>query len=125
MTNAMKLPAQSLVSIAGVALVGTLATVSAHAKTSTAAELRGYETCVAAFADTQPRGLTTPRSYYISKQAGTNSYFVNATVWEGGDRVNKRLNCVTSANGNRLQSFDVLDGRFAIKATNTVNVADR
>ena len=54
---------------AAIVLGGSL---SAQAQSSTPAELRGYENCLAAFAKSRPSGLTTPRSYYLNKRADSN-----------------------------------------------------
>ena len=118
----------SFAAATAITVLGSLASVGAQAKNSTFAELRGYENCVAVLQNSQVRGLVIPRTYYISKAADANNYYVNATMWESGDRVAKRLSCVTSANGRELLSYNLLDGRFASngdRAKNVVKVADR
>lgn len=94
-----------------VALTATAATTAVQAKTSSPAEFRGYEKCVAA-AEDESQGLRTKRSYLVNKQGENTNYFINGTRWESGDRAQVRISCETTDRGHTLLSALVEPGRW-------------
>jgi hypothetical protein len=98
-------------------------TAIAEARTSSGAELRGYDNCVAA-AKKESNGLVAGTNYLIDKAPGSTLYYVNATRWEDGERKNVRIACETAARGHNLVSSVIEDGRFTNVDTRvTVEVA--
>lgn len=93
-------------------LVAGLA-VDAEAKTSSAPEFRGYETCVHA-AESDLSGLVTARDYLISRTPDMNQYFINGTAWSEGERVQVRVACDTTRNGRKLLDVSVAEGTFVL-----------
>ncbi|MEE4359962.1 MAG: hypothetical protein V2I63_00410 [Pseudomonadales bacterium] len=98
--------------IAATALTAGLS-VSAQAQLSSPAEARGYDACLSA-AETDYQGLVTKRDYFIAKQDASNVYYINATAWEGSDRVPVRVFCETSPNGRKLVNYSATAGRYAL-----------
>ena len=94
-----------------------------EARTSTDAEMRGFNACVkAAKADSE--GLVTGREYLISKDGATTEYFVNATRWENGERNTIRVACETAHRGAKLISASIEEGRFVPEESRiTIDVA--
>ena len=86
---------------------------------------RGYDRCVGAMDTSNLSGVTFPRQYYISRQADSKAYYLNAHAWEDGVRVAKRLRCETSKNGRVLLSVESGDGQYARSEGVTLNVAKR
>ena len=94
-----------------------------EARTSSGAEMRGYDNCVAA-AKKESNGLVTSTNYLIDKVPGSTLYYVNATRWEDGARKNVRISCETASRGHNLVSSVIEDGRFTNTDTRvTVEVA--
>ena len=83
----------------------------AEARTSTSAEFRGYNNCVAE-AKKDSNGLVVAKQYLIDKRGDNTRYYVNATRWEDGERNDVRVACETSARGHRLVSASIEDGNF-------------
>ena len=111
-----KLPIIAL-SIAGLVTFG-----SAHARTSSDAELRGYNNCMKA-AKKQTEGLVASRQYYVQKEQGSAWYYINATQWQDGERATARIACETTLRGHKLVSSNVEAGHFAHIDSNTLSVA--
>ena len=112
---------KSIVLTAATALLGFSAVV--EARSSSEAELRGYNNCVAAV-EKESNGLVPTREYLIDRSGDTTMYYVNATRWENGERANVRAACETAARGHRLVSATIEDGRFTRDNTRvTVEVA--
>lgn len=98
-------------------------TALAQARTSSDAEMRGYNNCVAA-AKKESNGLITGTSYLIDKVPGSTLYYVNATRWEDGERNYVRIACETASRGHNLVSSVIEDGRFTNVDTRvTVEIA--
>ncbi|NOX50713.1 MAG: hypothetical protein GXP16_09280 [Gammaproteobacteria bacterium] len=87
------------------------ASASAQAGLSTPTEFRGYTTCIEA-ASEGTKGLVAARDYLINKSNHTAHYFINATVWNNGQREAVRISCNTAGNGQRLVSTNLDSGRF-------------
>jgi hypothetical protein len=110
------------------AFIAALSTFLAYgavieARTSTDAELRGFNNCVKA-AKQESNGLVTGREYLINKERGITEYFVNATRWEDGERNVVRVACETAQRGTKLLSANIEDGRFVQEETRiTIDVA--
>jgi len=103
------------------AALGVATTASAGDRT----DQRGYQKCVQAMNAQNLSGVTFPRVYYISRQDTSNVYYVNATAWENGVRVGKRLTCETSKSGRTLLTAEANDGQFALSASSSAQVAKR
>ena len=87
--------------------------VDADAKSSSAAEFRGYENCIDA-ADGEYAGLVTARDYFINRTPEMNQYFINGTAWVDGDRAQVRVACDTTRNGRKLLEFEVAQGVYVL-----------
>ena len=86
-------------------------TAVAEARTSTSAEIRGYNSCVAE-AKKDSNGLVVGKEYMIDKRGNNTRYYVNGTRWEDGERNDVRVACETAVRGHRLVSATVEDGNF-------------
>ncbi len=94
-----------------------------EARTSSDAEMRGYNNCVKA-AKKESEGLVTSREYLINKDGATTEYFVNATRWEQGERNTIRVACETAHRGAKLISASIEEGRFVPETARvTIDVA--
>ena len=96
-----------------------LATGTASARTSSDVEFRGYNECLAA-AKQESNGLVAGRTYLIERNGGDAEYFINATRWEEGVRNYVRINCQTTARGQRLVSANIAEGQFTTDPTGRV-----
>jgi hypothetical protein len=95
--------------------------LTAHARTSSDAEFRGYEQCVDA-AKKESRGLVTNRNYYLEQDGTNTQYYINATRWEDTKRAKVRIDRQTAVSGQRLVSADVTQGHFTLDAQPSVRV---
>jgi hypothetical protein len=86
---------------------------AATAQVSTAPEYRGYNECIEV-AETEASGLVPTREYFIARSDSMNQYFINATAWADGDRVDVRVACDTSRNGREVLELEVAEGRFVL-----------
>lgn len=100
-----------------------LAATGVQAKTSSTAELRGYNTCLTA-AERDSNGLVPSRHYLVDHQDGNALYYVNATRWQQGDREAVRIACETTQRGARLLSAVTEPGRW-VNSRVTVEVAQQ
>lgn len=96
--------------------------MGAQAETrSTPSELRGYQACLdASTADMQ--GVVTGRTYLIDQRDGQRTYYINATAWENGKRVEVGIRCQTSLSGRLLTAFEPTASRY-VPAEPTVQIA--
>ena len=106
-----------------IAAAASLLSASAFAGTSTPAEFRGYQACLEANED-QFRGLVAERNYLIRNNADSRTYYINATAWENGERVDVGFSCETSRNGRLLTNNGASYTRYATAAT-SVQVAGK
>lgn len=110
----------AVVSVTATALGGSLA-----ANAGELADQRGYQNCVKALDTKDLSGVTFPRVYYINKTAASSIYYVNASAWQNGERVTKRVTCEMTRNGRDLLAFETAEGRFALADRNRLSVAER
>ena len=109
------------IAIAATAALGMSAT--AHARSSSESEFRGYSTCVS-YADQRSNGLVPEREYLIDKSGQNTLYYVNATRWEAGERNAIRVACETAQRGADLVSATINSGRYTTTTPRvTVEVA--
>ena len=113
----------STLTLAVVAAAGF--STGATAANSSPAEMRGFNNCVAAFDTGNLSGVTVPRVYYITANAESKTYYVNASAWQDGVRVAKRVTCETSRSGREVYSVQSADGRYALNDSARLNVAER
>lgn len=99
--------------VAGIAAT-TMIAATAQAKISSASELRGYEACVSA-ANPEFKGLKLARVYYLNEAADKNTYYLNGTAWQNGERVDVRISCDTTTNGYDLLNQTTNVGRYALE----------
>ena len=103
-------------------LSGTvLVSGTAAAQTSTPSEFRGYKACLEANEDAF-RGLVPERNYLISRTAEKNTYYINATAWENGTRVDVAFSCETTPNGRLVSNQGPAYTRYAT-ASDSIQVA--
>jgi hypothetical protein len=105
------------------ATTAALLSGTAMAEMSTPAEYRGYAACLEANEDAF-RGLVPEREYLVSNTEESRTYYINATAWENGERVDVAFSCVTAKNGKLLQSQVALDTRYAA-ASDAIQVAGK
>ena len=106
-----------------IAAAAALLSGAAVANTSTDSEFRGYQACLEAN-DSEFSGLVPEREYLISNSEDTRSYYINATAWENGKRVDVAFSCVTAKNGKLLESQVALGTRYAA-ASDAIQVAGK
>jgi hypothetical protein len=94
---------------------------TAAAETSTPSEFRGYQACLAANEDAF-RGLVPERQYLISRTDEKSTYYINATAWENGERVDVAFSCETTPNGQLISAQVTADTRYAA-ASDAMQVA--
>ena len=99
--------------IATVAAAAAVFTASAQAGTSSSSEFRGYNNCLEA-ASMPYKGVVADRAYYLSRAGSAQTYYINVTAWDSGDRVNLRITCDTSTNGRELLRSSIDSGRFQL-----------
>ncbi len=103
------------------AAAAALSSAAAVAVTSTPSEYRGYQACLEAN-ESQFSGLMTKRNYLIREDDNTRTYYINATVWENGERVEVGFSCETSKNGRLLSNNGAAYTHYA-PASDSVQVA--
>lgn len=104
------------------AIAALAASLGASAETrSTPSEMRGYQACLDASAQDY-RGLVTNRTYLIEKRADQRTYYINATAWQDGERVNVGLRCETDRNGRLITAAEPTNARY-VPAGSTVQIA--
>ena len=94
--------------------------VQAEAR-STPSEMRGYEACLNNSA-ADYKGLVTERTYLVDQRDGQRTYYINATAWDNGQRVNVSFRCETNLSGRLLSAAEPANGRF-VSAGDTVQIA--
>ena len=99
--------------IATVAAAAAVFTASAQAGTSSSSEFRGYNNCLEA-ASMPYKGVVADRAYYLNRAGSAQTYYINVTAWDNGDRVNLRITCDTSTNGRELLRSSIDSGRFQL-----------
>ncbi len=100
---------------------GLLLSPAAGAVTSSASEFRGYQACLEAHQDAF-RGLVTERTYLVQQKADSRTYYINATAWDNGERVEVGFSCETTRSGKLLSKNAVANTRYAA-ASDSVQVA--
>ncbi len=91
----------------------TTFSVSAAAQmNSTPAEFRGYKACVEANEEGL-RGLVTERNYLYENTNDGRKYYINATIWEDGERVAVGFTCETTRSGRLLENQGLSYNHFA------------
>ena len=93
----------------------------AFAGDSSPSEFRGYQACVEANADNLT-GLAMERHYLLNETADGRIYYINATAWEDGERVNVGLSCETTPGGRLTSNEGVTYNRFVQAAEGRVQV---
>ena len=106
-----------------IAAAAALLSGAAVANTSTDSEFRGYQACLEAN-DSEFSGLVPEREYLISNSEDTRSYYINATAWENGQRVNVSFSCETSKSGRLLTNNGASYSHYAA-ASSSVQVAGK
>lgn len=94
----------------------------AHAAESSPSEFRGYQACLEANADAF-EGLVTERNYLLSEQPSSRIYYINATAWENGERVEIGFSCETTKFGRLLENKGATYARFVPESDTRVQVA--
>ena len=88
---------------------------------STPSEIRGYEACLDANSDGL-RGLTPERYYLLADTDTGRTYYINATAWEDGERVNVAFACETNASGRLTDNLGMTYNRFVPASEGRVSV---
>lgn len=88
---------------------------------STPSELRGYEACLDA-STTTLQGVVPDRTYLVDQRDDERTYYINATAWEEGARVNVGFRCQTNLSGRLLSSAEPAYTRY-VPASATVQIA--
>ena len=99
-------------------LIGTAALAgglifTAQANAGPLAEQAGYDTCHNEIESQYDRqGLVFARQHYLNREAGSNTYFINASAWEKGERVGLKSACETTKSGRRILALETSYGRW-------------
>lgn len=73
----------------------------------------GYDTCKNEIQSQQNQsGMVFSRYHYVSSEAESNTYFINATAWDSGARVALKSACETSVNGRHILALETSQGRW-------------
>lgn len=98
--------------LAALSVLTLLLAGAANARNSQPSELRGFDTCVDTAKAEFALGFVAKSTYFIDHSASGNTYFINASAWQDGDRALLRISCETSANGRDLLAYNAAPGRF-------------
>jgi hypothetical protein len=82
-----------------------------------------YQACLEAN-ESEFSGLVPEREYLISNNEDTRSYYINATAWENGQRVEVGFSCETSKSGRLLTNNGATYSHYAA-APSSVQVAGK
>ena len=99
-------------------LVGTIAlaaglTFAAQANAGRLALQAGYDTCKSEIQSQQAeQGLVFARRHYLNRADESNTYFINSSAWESGERVGLKSACETTKNGRRILALETSHGRW-------------
>ena len=104
-----------------IAAAAALLSGAAFATVSTPAEFRGYEACLEANQDAF-RGLVPSREYLVEERDNSRAYYINATAWENGKRIDVGFSCETSKSGQLLSNQGAAYNHYAA-ASDSVQVA--
>lgn len=105
------------------ATVAATLSVSAMANTSTPSEFRGYQACLEAN-NSEFKGLVPERNYLIERTSEGRNYYINATAWENGKRVDVGFSCQTTSSGRLLATRSTGNTRY-LPANPAVQVAGK
>ncbi len=73
----------------------------------------GYDNCQKEIQSQQSeRGLVFARHHYLSRGDASNTYFINSSAWESGERVALKSACETAKNGRRVLALETSHGRW-------------
>lgn len=99
--------------IAATAAAAVAATLSASAlaDTSTPSEFRGYQACLEAN-EADFSGLVPERNYLVAKTDAGRTYYINATAWKAGQRVEVGFSCQTTRSGRLLENQSTGNTRY-------------
>jgi hypothetical protein len=119
----MKAPLKIATTAALLMSGSVLMSSAALAGTSTPSEFRGYQACLKANADAV-RGLVPERTYLIDESAQSRTYYINATAWQNGERVEVGMSCETNRSGRLIENKGVSLTRYA-PASEAIQVAGK
>lgn len=92
-------------------IAATLSAAALAGTSSTPSEFRGYQACLEANeADFQ--GLVPERSYLVAKTDEGRAYYINATAWDAGKRVEVGFSCQTTRSGRLLENQSTGNTRY-------------
>ena len=103
------------------AIAAVTAATTADARPNSPAEQRGYQACLEANQDAF-RGLIPERHYLINETDAGRTYYINATAWEDGERVNVAFACETNASGRLTDNLGMTYNRFVPASEGRVSV---
>jgi hypothetical protein len=95
---------------------------SVNARPSSPGEIRGYQNCLAAN-ENDFRGLIPARTYLLEERADERVYYINATAWQDGERVDVGMSCRTSPTGRLLENLGASFTRYVPNAASPVQIA--
>ena len=99
-------------------LIGTAAiaaglTFAVQANAGPLALQTGYDNCQKEIQSQQSeRGLVFARHHYLNRADESNTYFINSSAWESGERVGLKSACETTTNGRRILALETSHGRW-------------
>lgn len=117
MKSSLKIAATTATLLSGAVLFSG----TAAAGTSTPSEFRGYQACLEANEDAFS-GLVPERRYLISRTSEKSTYYINATAWENGKRVDVAFSCDTTPSGRLISNQGAAYTRYAA-ASDAMQVA--
>ena len=73
----------------------------------------GYDNCKKEIqSQHSERGVVFKRYHYLDRADESNTYFINLSAWESGERVHLKSACETTKNGRRILALETSHGRW-------------
>lgn len=82
---------------------------------------QGYDHCAIEI-KSQHEGVVMARNYLLQRNQASNSFFINSTAWEAGDRRRLRTFCETSKSGRQILALETSHGRWVTPAEGRVTI---
>ena len=75
----------------------------------------GLDLCKREMTSSIGDGLVLDRDQLIQRKDNERTYFLNGMRWQNGSRSPVGVACTTATNGQRILSFESIDGRFVVR----------
>ncbi len=109
---------QSIVAMIGIGSLVAAAGATAGGPMATAA---GYDNCQSRIKQDHAR-VVFKRHYYLQRNEDSMTFLINASGWEGGERVHLRSACETTRSGRRVLALETHQGRWTTNPQGKVTI---